>query len=384
MQHELVIDKQENLSWITGNNNGLLDSHYKKLRFVDLFSGCGGLSLGIIKAAQLNGCPASCVLAVDSNFAPLEVYKDNIPFEEGSVLATNILDIFKVSSSLDLSKDEFELSRRVGPIDILVAGPPCQGHSDLNNSTRRNDPRNKLYLSCIRAVELLRPQLVIIENVPSVIHSSEGVVQVTEEKLIEHGYKVKHLNINFLDLGLPQTRKRHILIASKDHGFCNSISIASASYQRPTLRDFISDIKKGPGLMYKSGKLSDENLQRLDVLFTNDLYDLPNEYRPPCHRDKRHSYKSVYGRLHWDKPAQTLTSGYGSMGQGRYIHPSEKRTLNSREAARIQGFPDNFSFSRVSKLTDLREMIANAVPPQLTYKLTDLFLKLNSCKKLKS
>lgn len=378
MLHELVLNMDDNIQWIVNPESAPPKNTKKTLRFVDLFSGCGGLSYGVTKAAHKNGFLATCALAVDLKSAPLEVYEENIPHEDGAIVNEDILQILSDSSMENLCEKEVLLAKKVGIVDILVAGPPCQGHSNLNNSTRRNDPRNTLYLACIRAVEIFHPKLIVIENVPSVVHSQEEVVQATEEKLCEIGYRVKHLNVNFLDLGVPQSRKRHVLVASKNDFFCDTLATSSACHQNPTLRDFIYDINKEEGLMCMSSNLSQDNQSRIDLIFKNDLFDLPNEHRPPCHRDKQHSYKSVYGRLHWDKPAQTLTSGYGSMGQGRYIHPSEKRTINSREAARIQGFPDCYSFSKVSKLTDLREMIANAVPPQLTYKITDIFLNYNS------
>ncbi|MEN8220818.1 MAG: DNA cytosine methyltransferase [Pseudomonadota bacterium] len=96
------------------------------------------------------------------------------------------------------------------------------------------------------------------------------------------------------------------------------------------------------------------------------MYNLPDLVRPSCHKNKNHSYKSCYGRLYWDKPAQTITSGFGSMGQGRYIHPLRKRVITPHEAARIQGFPDFFDFSMVNLRGDLHGMIANAVPPKIT------------------
>ncbi len=376
MQHELYLDKSDVIKWLQRpEKNNQTKKRKKPLRFVDLFSGCGGLSYGIHYSANRHGKKAICALAIDSRLSPLEVYKDNIPHEDGSVINANILDILNIKSKGRFTKKELLLRKQVGRVDILVAGPPCQGHSDLNNSTRRNDPRNNLYLACIRAVELFEPNLVIIENVPTVIHSTEGVVQITEQRLKRKGYYVRDLNINFLNFGVPQSRKRHVLIATKDQEFCNSLTTLNTNRQTPTLREFISEMNSGDGLMFKAGKLSLENIQRVDFLFDNNLYDLPNENRPSCHRDKQHSYKSVYGRLNYDQPAQTLTSGYGSMGQGRYIHPEERRTINSREASRIQGFPDCFNFSKVSKLTELRQMIANAVPPQLTYVISNHYIK---------
>ncbi len=89
-----------------------------------------------------------------------------------------------------------------------------------------------------------------------------------------------------------------------------------------------------------------------------------------CHRDPNHKYKSMYGRLDWDKPAQTITTGFGSPGQGRYLHPSQLRTLTPHEAARLQFFPDWYDFRSVTKRKRLQEMVGNAVPPKLGYLLT--------------
>ncbi len=100
------------------------------------------------------------------------------------------------------------------------------------------------------------------------------------------------------------------------------------------------------------------------VLIDNDEHDLPNRLRPPCHQGD-HSYVSMYGRLKWKEPAQTITSGFGSLGQGRFMHPSLCRTLTPHEAARIQGFPDYFTFDAAVTRTELSVIIGNAVPPAL-------------------
>jgi DNA (cytosine-5)-methyltransferase 1 len=377
MQREIFLESDSALRIIkSGKRKNVLNKSNNPLRFVDLFSGCGGLSAGIELCCRELSVRATCALAVDFDSASLEVFKDNIPHEPDAVINSSILDLFNPQANGALTKRERELKKKIGDVDILVAGPPCQGHSDLNNRTRRNDPRNSLYLVCIRAVKLFNPSLVLIENVPTVVHSKENVVEKTAERLRALGYFVNTHLVNFLSLGLPQTRKRHILVASKDEEFSASL-ITNDSRQTPAprLRDYIYDLSSGEGLMYESGRISDANKGRIDFLFANGLYDLPDSMRPACHREKAHSYKSVYGRLHGDKPAQTITSGFGSMGQGRYVHPYARRTINAREAARIQGFPDSFSFDKVSKLTDLRQMIANAVPPQLSYILTKHYIQ---------
>jgi DNA (cytosine-5)-methyltransferase 1 len=107
-----------------------------------------------------------------------------------------------------------------------------------------------------------------------------------------------------------------------------------------------------------------DNVRRMQWLFNHDELDLPNRLRPPCHRSK-HSYVSMYGRLDWNEPAQTVTTGFGSMGQGRYVHPARQRTITPHEAARLQMLPDFWDFSSAGSRTALARLIGNAVPPPL-------------------
>jgi DNA (cytosine-5)-methyltransferase 1 len=110
---------------------------------------------------------------------------------------------------------------------------------------------------------------------------------------------------------------------------------------------------------------TEENETRMKWLLKNGSFDLPNPMRPKCHHDA-HSYVSMYGRLRWGAPAQTITSGFGSMGQGRFVHPGAPRTITPHEAARLQFLPDFMEFSLAEKRTDLATMIGNAVPPIMT------------------
>ena len=108
------------------------------------------------------------------------------------------------------------------------------------------------------------------------------------------------------------------------------------------------------------------NQRRIDILFEEGAYELDDRHRPPCHRKGGHSYKSIYGRLRGDRPSQTVTTGFRCMGQGRYVHPTQRRTLTPHEAARLQFIPDFVDFSGLSS-TSVARLIGNAVPPKMAY-----------------
>jgi DNA (cytosine-5)-methyltransferase 1 len=114
--------------------------------------------------------------------------------------------------------------------------------------------------------------------------------------------------------------------------------------------------------------------ERIDYLFDHNIYDLPDSLRPDCHKKKKHTYPTSYGRLKWDEASTTITRGFSTMGQGRFVHPLRKRTLTPHEAARIQGFPDYFKFDTTQKRGELHLMIANAVPPKIGAMLIDQYL----------
>ena len=120
--------------------------------------------------------------------------------------------------------------------------------------------------------------------------------------------------------------------------------------------------------MLKPSEISIDNQNRINYLFDNQEFDLPDLERPDCHKLKDHNYKSVYGRMYADQPAPTITTGFQSPGRGRFIHPTERRGLTPREGARIQGFPDSFRWSGIGlNLTKnkVTRLIGDAVPPNL-------------------
>jgi DNA (cytosine-5)-methyltransferase 1 len=340
-----------------------------KLRVVDLFAGCGGLTLGVGQAAKSAELGLDVRLALDFEKAATDVFQAN--FEDAHVVTDSVEAYFDGELGVDLTKTEASTLEQVGPTDFLLGGPPCQGNSDLNNKTRRNDPKNELYLRMARAAEVLQPKFVVIENVPTVRFATADVVQKTLAHLESLGYRVHSETIGLHALGVAQKRRRHVVLASR-LDFVDPESILTELATREVdstynLRWAIGDLEQ---LSVREGydvepAASATNVERMRYLLAHpESYDLPNHLRPTCHQGD-HSYKSMYGRLNWDEPAQTVTSGFGSIGQGRYMHPSQLRALTAHEAARIQGFPDYFSFSTITKRADLAVMIGNAVPPAL-------------------
>jgi DNA (cytosine-5)-methyltransferase 1 len=135
----------------------------------------------------------------------------------------------------------------------------------------------------------------------------------------------------------------------------------------------LEDVESG-GVLDTPSVPTPTNAARIKWLFDNDAYDLDNTQRPPCHQSA-HSYVSMYGRLAWDEPAQTVTTGFGSMGQGRYVHPSRQRTITAHEAARLQMLPDFFDFGPARCRSAIARMIGNAVPPILGIVIGALLLE---------
>ena len=347
----------------------------RRLRIVDLFCGCGGLTLGAYEAARLNGRSIGVALALDLDDTAMNVYRENFRVDKTVGRVADIMGLFSGDLRARASKKEKEIKKSCRRVDLLIAGPPCQGHSDLNNSSRRSDPRNSLYLRVVRAAKILRPKVVIIENVPTVIHDRGRVVTRATNALEKLGYGVNTAVVGAAKLGLAQTRRRHILIAVRGSEFDFAFLDEAQPGRVATVHDFIADLKSLNGrrtpLFDEASKMSTRNKKRAQFLYRNRKYDLPDRLRPGCHRLVEHSYVSMYGRLRWNRPAQTITGGFGSMGQGRFLHPSQCRTITPHEAARLQGFPDFFHFGTVKSRVALQTTIGNAVPPKLAAVFVD-------------
>ena len=339
-----------------------------RLGLVDLFCGCGAMSLGVAEAAWRKGLGIDVRLAIDSDQDAAAVFGMNF---KGSRVEVGLVEqYFDGRSDAALTEMERHVQAITGSVDVLLGGPPCQGHSNLNNHTRRSDPRNEVYTKMARAAKVLRPTLVLIENVPTVRHDVRQVVKVTMDALREYGYLVEDRVLDVSKLGLPQTRKRHVVLGLLGRTMCPSSvleHVESINADRMTVRHAIQDLMlPQPDTRFDTASNANtENQARMAWLIEQDAFDLPNSMRPKCHSSSSHSYNAMYGRLRWDLPAQTITTGFGCMGQGRYVHPSLPRTITPHEAARLQSIPDFWDLSAARTRSSLARLIGNAVPPPL-------------------
>ena len=338
---------------------------------IDLFCGAGGLSTGLEKS----GIKILGAVEIDNN-ASL-TYKANHPqtmvFEQ---------DIQNLSGADILSKLQVE------ELDLVVGCPPCQGFSSLTFKNKKEDERNLLVLEFLRIVREIKPKAVMLENVPGLIGHGNKLFSLLYNGLSDMGYLIDYKILQVADYGVPQKRRRLVLLAG--HGFKIQIPNPTNSEKGDnglpswkTLYDaigkftppsFVSEIK---GRSYASlnwhvaRDMKEINKKRLACLKAGDArYEIPEELRPNCHKGDKKGFGNVYGRMRWDEPSVTITRGCTTISMGRFGHPSENRALSVREAATIQTFPLNYKF-KVNSIEKACVLIGNAFPCKLAQKLGD-------------
>ena len=317
---------------------------------LDLFSGCGGLTVGLKRAGfRVLG-------AVDVDPLSTKTYKVN--HNDVTVWETDIRDLepAELAAALGLRKKR---------LDLLAGCPPCQGFSTmctLNGAFVIDDPRNDLLLEFQRFVEALRPRALMLENVPGLAEDERFTAFCERMKKI--GYMGGHRILNAAEYGVPQRRRRLIYLA----GFGMEIPFAEPASKTKTVEDAISGLPKAgesgdpvhdmsekhtPGIMELIRRIPKDGGSRTD---------LPKKEQLDCHK-RCNGFKDVYGRMAWEDVAPTITSGCFNPSKGRFLHPEEDRAITMREAALLQGFPRWYKFPTTSNKSAVAMMIGNALPP---------------------
>lgn len=321
------------------------------LTAIDLFSGSGGLTLGLKRAGF------RVLRAVEIDPVAVRTYLTN----HREVGVSNV-DIRSVNATA-LRK---ELGLRPGELDLLAGCPPCQGFSTLrtrNGANRNRDSRNALMFEMLRFVRAFRPKSVMMENVPKLMkHASFAKFCGALQRL---GYFVKFDIKDAALYGVPQRRKRLILLAGR--GF--DVPFAKRARVAPTVRTSIEWLPRPGGGHDGLHDIPEKRSPKVAKLIRDiprdggSRSDLPADRQLDCHR-RTDGFKDIYGRMAWDAVAPTITGGCINPSKGRFLHPAQHRAITLREAAILQGFPRNYVFDLSAGKEAIALMIGNALPPE--------------------
>ncbi len=367
-----------------------------KHKLIDLFSGCGGMTLGFRWDQLLSASEPNPVCRTDRRIGPspfvpvwtndfnrdaIETYRTNFdPRAEHTVLGP-IEEVLQNSGALPRA-------------DVVIGGPPCQGFSLLNKQ-RSGDARRQLWWHFMEVVERTGARVVVMENVPQLLNSAEFVQILQRFRELGFEHLMAHV-LGAANYGVPQTRKRVIVMASRTGPIALPIPTHLSAARMEKLNGW-----RGPELQpWRDVREALRGLRkphgteiRRDVTPTNELqfgrsptavsleryaavppggnrFDLQAnrpDITPACWIRKTSGGTDLFGRLWWDRPSVTIRTEFFKPEKGRYLHPDQDRPITHREAARLQSFPDGFRFSGTK--IEIAKQIGNAVPPLLSYSI---------------
>lgn len=308
--------------------------HMQIRKFIDMFSGAGLFS----EAGRQAGLEPT--FAIDVSSDAIRSYN------------RNIAEVGVVGSVLD--------DRKLPEADVLIAGPPCQGFSTLGRRDPK-DERSALSLAVLRWAEIVRPSVVVVENVPPFLRSTYW--QRLARGFQAQGFSVQAWELEAADFGAPQHRRRAFTIASRVGDLVKPLQ----GKQRKSAREVFSHPIKGGDPMHTWPEPSNLAARRFALIppkgDKRDVMQAAPELCPPSWERVGCHATDVWGRIDPDRPSNTIRCTFQNPSKGRYIHPTEDRVISLREAARLQGVPDDWVF--VGKPYPIARQIGNGVPVQL-------------------
>lgn len=359
-------------------------------KMIDLFAGCGGLSLGMEQAGF------SVVFANEINSSLFETYLYNRNLPKNSYFIGDINDL---NNNIDKYKELFI------DIDLVCGGPPCQGFSMANRQRILDDPRNNLYKAYLFFLKEIQPKFFIMENVKGMANKINEILENFQE-FLGKDYSYSYSLLNAKDFGLPQNRERFFIIGNKlgvntDNIFNNIRNVDIK--KRFVLKDAIFDLPKlKPNNVKNNPKIENSDIGFFETKYKypyseyanfinngkkiNKLYNHKNRYNNDRdieifgllpqganslhksiehimpYKNRNHIFKDKYFKLNENEVCKTITS-HMKFDCNMYIHPNQPRGLSPREAARIQTFPDDYIFKGTPN--NWYAQIGNAVPVKL-------------------
>lgn len=337
----------------------------KSLKAIDFFCGAGGMSQGM----KLAGIKVLAGIDIDSDCQ--QTYVKNHPNAKFFLKDIKKLPRTFLENECGIKRNDDSL--------VFIGCSPCQYWSVLNTTRRSSEGSKGLLEYFWHFVRYYTPGYIVIENVPGIKRNeAESGLEKFQLGLKSRGYKIDEDVLNAKFYGVPQSRKRFVLIASRVN---KSISLPNPE-KESILKDFIGPHNGFPVL--KSGhrddnnrmnavaELSEKNLKRIKLTpkngGTREAWRDDPELQLDAYKGKDNSFRDVYGRMRWDKPSSTITTRFNGISNGRFAHPEEDRGLSLMEGAALQTFEKNYVFVYESSTT-ASKLIGNAVPPQLAYRI---------------
>lgn len=330
------------------------------------FSGCGGMDIGFDQAGF------DVVLASDYWGPAAETYRHN--FSDTRFLETDVRELEPSDLRAEISEEGYD----PGDIDIVIGGPPCQGFSRLNNEqikldAMEKDERNTLFEEFLRVVKILDPELVLMENVRDLINRQTSDEQYVKDLIVQQfnleGYKCEYKVLEAEKFGVPQKRRRLFFIGTNRDVPIRFPRETHSEGNFRTASEALNDVSNDLANMTYANT-TDKTIKKIKHIPPGGYYqDLPDrlktkKYRCGCEDTNNCQHDPVivkrYGtylrRLHPEEPSLTVSNN-------PFIHPAEDRYLTPREMARLQTFPDEYTFCGTK--TDVMKQIGNAVPVRL-------------------
>jgi DNA (cytosine-5)-methyltransferase 1 len=330
---------------------------------IDLFAGCGGMTLGFEQTGRF-----SSIFAVESDPDAAKTWELNF----GDLVATGF----------DGKPAPIQAVKKFPSADVVIGGPPCQGFSPLNMHGVGLE-RRALWREYLRALRESNARAFVMENVPELLRSAE--YEAFQKAARRLGYRVKAGVLNAADYGVPQTRKRAIVIGTlhgkppwpeRTHYPPGSVPPGAEPWRtfrqavkrlprKPTGRDWHNPRNPKPVSKERYRTIPNEGEGRFE------LAERRPDITPACWLRKATGSTDVFGRLWWNRPAFTIRTEFYKPEKGRYLHPQEHRPITVREAARCMSFPDSFHFPGPDEqsMTSVAKQIGNAVPPVLAARI---------------
>jgi DNA (cytosine-5)-methyltransferase 1 len=335
---------------------------------VDLFCGVGGLTHGLIKA----GITVRAGIDLDSSCKYAYEINNNAKFIDADIT--------------QITGQEIKKYWKKGEIKVLVGCAPCQPFSTHSNKVKGKEQGGKWNLlnEFVRLVDETTPDIISMENVPNL--SNKQVFKDFVANLENLNYQVNYKNVFCPDYGIPQKRRRLVLLASK-LGSIHLIPPTCKKTKYKTVRDAIAHLepilsgeKSKSDKLHFTTNLTSLNLKRIKASIPNGTWeDWDKTLWLECHKkESGKTYKSVYGRMSWDEPSPTITTQFYNYGTGRFGHPEQDRALTIREASILQSFPAKYKFvdkDDEALLTRIGTHIGNAVPVDLGFAIGKSIIK---------